>query len=74
MIEAFQFDFMRNALAAGILASVICGIMGTLVVVKRIVFLSGASPMPHTVASVWHFISTGPICRAPSDFPCSPPW
>ncbi len=41
MIEAFQFDFMRNALAAGLLASVICGIMGTLVVVNRIVFLSG---------------------------------
>ncbi len=41
MIEALQFDFMRNALAAGILASIICGIMGALVVVNRIVFLSG---------------------------------
>ena len=41
MIEALQFDFMQNALAAGLLASVICGIMGTLVVVNRIVFLSG---------------------------------
>ncbi len=41
MIEALQFDFMQNALTAGLLASVICGIMGTLVVVNRIVFLSG---------------------------------
>ncbi len=41
MTEALQFEFMRNALAAGLLASVICGIMGTLVVVNRIVFLSG---------------------------------
>lgn len=41
MIEALQFEFMRHALAAGLLASVICGIMGTLVVVNRIVFLSG---------------------------------
>lgn len=41
MIEALQFDFMRNALAAGLLASLICGIIGTLVVVNRIVFLSG---------------------------------
>lgn len=41
MIEALQFDFMRHALAAGLLASVICGVMGTLVVVNRIVFLSG---------------------------------
>ena len=41
MIEALQFEFMQNALLAGLLASVICGIMGTLVVVNRIVFLSG---------------------------------
>lgn len=41
MIEALQFEFMRNALMAGLLASLICGIMGTLVVVNRIVFLSG---------------------------------
>ncbi|MGA6927435.1 MAG: metal ABC transporter permease [Desulfosarcina sp.] len=41
MIEALQFEFMRNALIAGLLASIICGIMGTLVVVNRIVFLSG---------------------------------
>ena len=41
MIEALQFEFMRNALIAGLLASIICGIMGTFVVVNRIVFLSG---------------------------------
>lgn len=41
MIDALHFEFMRNALAAGLLASIICGIMGTLVVVNRIVFLSG---------------------------------
>jgi len=41
MIEALNLEFMRNALAAGLLASVLCGIMGTLVVVNRIVFLSG---------------------------------
>lgn len=41
MIEALQFEFMRNALMAGVLASIICGIMGTFVVVNRIVFLSG---------------------------------
>jgi len=41
MIEALQYDFMRHALVAGLLASVICGIMGALVVVNRIVFLSG---------------------------------
>jgi zinc transport system permease protein len=41
MLEALQFEFMRNALMAGLMASLICGIMGTLVVVNRVVFLSG---------------------------------
>ena len=41
MLDALQFEFMRHALVAGLLASIICGIMGTLVVANRIVFLSG---------------------------------
>ncbi|NOR26507.1 MAG: iron chelate uptake ABC transporter family permease subunit [Desulforhopalus sp.] len=41
MIEALQFEFMQNALAAGILTSIACGIIGTLIVVNRLVFLSG---------------------------------
>ncbi len=41
MIDAMQFEFMRNALAAGLLASIICGVIGSLVVVNRIVFLAG---------------------------------
>jgi zinc transport system permease protein len=32
---------MRNALLAGILVSICCGVLGTLVVVNRIVFISG---------------------------------
>lgn len=34
-------DFMQNAVIIGLLASVACGVMGTYVVVKRIVFISG---------------------------------
>ena len=41
MLDALHFEFMRHALMAGLLASIICGIMGTLVVANRIVFLSG---------------------------------
>ena len=41
MIEALSYDFFRNALLAGLLASVICGVIGSLVVVNRIVFLAG---------------------------------
>ena len=41
MLDILQFDFMRNALIAGVLAGVTCGVIGTFVVVNRIVFLSG---------------------------------
>lgn len=41
MIEALQFTFMRNALMAGVLVSIACGIIGTFVVINRIVFISG---------------------------------
>lgn len=41
MLEALQYDFMRNALLAGLLAAVACGIVGTYVVTKKIVFISG---------------------------------
>jgi zinc transport system permease protein len=41
LIEALQFSFMRNALIAGVLVSIACGVIGTFVVIKRIVFVSG---------------------------------
>ena len=41
VLEALQFSVMRNALLAGLLVSVACGIVGTFVVIKRIVFISG---------------------------------
>lgn len=40
-VEALQYDFMRNALITGVLVSIACGIVGTFVVAKRIVFISG---------------------------------
>ncbi len=41
MLEALQYQFMQNALAAGLLAAVACGIVGVYVVVKKVVFISG---------------------------------
>jgi zinc transport system permease protein len=40
-------SFMQNAVIIGLLASVACGVMGTYVVVRRIVFISGG--ISHTV-------------------------
>ena len=41
MIEALHYEFMRNALLAAFLVSIVCGVVGTFVVVKKIVFISG---------------------------------
>jgi zinc transport system permease protein len=41
MLEILGYEFFRNALFAGILASIACGIIGSYVVVKRMVALSG---------------------------------
>jgi len=41
MLEALQYDFIQRAIMAGIFVSIICGIIGTLVVVNRIVFIAG---------------------------------
>jgi zinc transport system permease protein len=40
-MEVFQYEFMQNAIIAGLLAAVACGIVGVYVVVKRIIFISG---------------------------------
>lgn len=41
MIEALQYDFIQNALIAGILVSIAAGVIGSLVVVNKITFLAG---------------------------------
>lgn len=41
MLEALQYQFMQNALLAGLLAAIACGIVGVYVVVKKVVFISG---------------------------------
>jgi len=41
MIDILHYEFMKNALMAAILAGITCGIVGSYVVIKRIVFISG---------------------------------
>ena len=40
-MEILQYGFMQRALMAGILISITCGVIGTYVVVRRMVFISG---------------------------------
>ncbi len=54
--------FMQNALIIGLLASVACGVMGSYVVVRRIVFISGG--ISHTVLGgmgIAYYYSFNPI-------------
>jgi len=41
MLESLSYTFIQNALLAGLIVSIITGIIGTLVVVNKMVFLSG---------------------------------
>jgi zinc transport system permease protein len=41
MIEIFAYEFMQRALLAGIVASVLCGVIGVYVILNRIVFIGG---------------------------------
>lgn len=65
MLEALQLDFMRNALLAGVLVSFACGIIGTFVVVKRMVFISGG--IAHTAyggIGLGYFLGSNPVLGA----------
>ncbi len=41
MLDALSYDFIQNALLAGLLVSIAAGIIGSLIVVNRMVFLAG---------------------------------
>jgi len=42
MIQAiFEYQFMQNAIIAGVLASIVCGIIGVMIVEKKLVMMSG---------------------------------
>jgi zinc transport system permease protein len=41
LFSAFQYTVVQNMFIAGLLASIACGIIGTYVVVRRLVFISG---------------------------------
>ena len=65
IIEALQFGFMRNALMAGVLVSIACGIIGTFVVVKRIVFISGGiAHAAYGGIGLGYFLKFNPILGA----------
>ena len=73
MIEAFQYEFMRNAFWAGLLASIACGVIGSLVVTKKITFISGG--IAHAAfggIGLGYFLGLNPIiCLIPFSLACA---
>jgi len=64
-LSFWQYEFFRNALVAGLLASVACGIIGSYVVVKRIALVAGG--ISHTAyggIGLGFFLGINPIAGA----------
>ncbi len=63
--ELWSYDFIRQAVYAALLASVLCGVIGTFVVVKRLVFISGG--LSHAAfggLGVCYFLGVEPLLGA----------
>ncbi len=64
-MEIFQYEFIRNAMIATILVNIACGIVGTFVVTKRIVFISGGiSHAAFGGIGLGYFLGLDPIITA----------
>ncbi|NMC46307.1 MAG: metal ABC transporter permease [Chloroflexi bacterium] len=65
MLEALQYTFFRNALIAGALVSIACGIIGTLIIVNRLVFLSGGiAHAAYGGIGIAYFLNQNPVIGA----------
>ncbi|MGV8025738.1 MAG: metal ABC transporter permease [Anaerolineaceae bacterium] len=65
MLEALQYSFFRNALLAGVLVSIACGIIGTLIIVNRLVFLSGGiAHAAYGGIGIAYFFNQNPVIGA----------
>lgn len=64
-MEILQYEFMRNALIAAVLVNIACGIVGTYVVIKKIVFISGGiSHAAFGGIGLGYFLGINPILAA----------
>ncbi len=65
MIDVLQLEFMQRALIAGLLVSIACGIIGTYVVINRLVFISGAiAHAAYGGVGLAYFLSANPVLGA----------
>src|SRR3990172_7879024 len=65
MTDFFSYGFMQNAILAGIMASIICGVIGPFIVARRMVFISGG--ISHTAfggLGIAYWLGINPIYGA----------
>jgi len=65
MFGILEFEFFRNAMIAGMISSVVCGIIGSYVVVKRLVSMSGG--LAHAAfggIGLGYFLGIDPVAGA----------
>jgi zinc transport system permease protein len=65
MMSVLQLEFMQRALIAGFLVSIACGIIGTYVVINRLVFISGAiAHAAYGGVGLAYFLGASPVLGA----------
>ncbi|SCG85726.1 metal ABC transporter permease [Methanobacterium congolense] len=65
MLEFLSYTFMQNAVIAALLVSVACGIVGSYIVIKRIVFISGGiSHAAFGGIGLGYFLGVNPVLAA----------
>ena len=65
MLDFLQYQFMQNALISAILVSVACGLVGTYVVLKKIVSISGGiSHAAFGGIGLGYFLGINPVISA----------
>jgi zinc transport system permease protein len=65
MFEILRYDFFINALLASVLAAITCGIIGTYIVSRRIVFISGGiSHASFGGIGIGYYLGINPIIGA----------
>src|SRR3954451_4893018 len=64
-LDALHYEFLRNAVLAGVMASVLCGVIGTFVVVKKLAFISdGISHAAFGGMGLCFFLGIDPLLGA----------
>ena len=65
MPEILQYEFIRNAIIASVLVNIICGIVGTYIVIKKIALISGGiSHATFGGIGLGYFLGINPILTA----------